>query len=84
MSITDFLRTAIHPPNSRKGHLTADDDQGADFPGVAKIKNVDHAKEDLEGDGCGGGNEVHCLSSKVVDVLGNKKGGHKPKTGCGH
>ena len=78
LSITDFLRTVIHLP--RKGHLAADDDQGADFPGVAKVEDVDDAKEDLKEDGSRGGDEVHRLSPKVVDVLCNQQGGNKPET----
>ena len=67
LSITDFLRTVIHLP--WKGHLAADDDQGADFPGVAEVEDVDDAKEDLEEDGRGGGYEIHGLPAKIVDVL---------------
>ena len=78
LSITDFLRTVIHLP--RKGHLAADDDQGADFPGVAKVEDVDDAKENLKEDGGRGRDEVHRLSPKVVDVLCNQKGGNKPET----
>ena len=81
LSIADFLRTVIHLPTlPRKGHLAADDDQGADFPGVAEVEDVDDAKEDLKEDGGRGGDEVHRLSPKVVDVLCNQKGGNKPET----
>ena len=72
-----------HPDSSkylRKTHLAADDDQGKYFPSVAEVEQVDDAEEDLKDDGRGGGDEVHCLSPKVVDVLGNQKGGNKPET----
>ena len=71
---------AYRHPDSRKTHLTADNDQGKDFPRVAEIEEVDDAKEDLKDDGRGSGDEVHCLSPKVVDVLCNQKGGNKPET----
>ena len=81
LSITDFLRTAIHLQTlPRKGHLAADDDQRADFPGVAEVEDVDDAKEDLKDDGRRSGDEVHRLSPKVVDVLCNQKRGNKPET----
>ena len=78
LSITNFLRTVIHQLPT-KGHLAAYYDQGTDFPGVAEVEDVDDAKEDLKDDGRCRGDEVHCLSPKVVDVLGNQKGGNKPE-----
>ena len=81
--IDNQLFAYSHPDSSkylRKTHLAADDDQGKYFPSVAEVEQVDDAKEDLKDDGRGGGDEVHCLSPKVVDVLGNQKGGNKPET----
>ena len=68
-SVDSWLFTYCTPPNL-EGHLAADDDQGADFPGVAEVEDVDDAKEDLEEDGRGGGYEIHGLPAKIVDVLG--------------
>ena len=80
LSITDFLRTVIPLPTlPRKGHLAADDDQRADFPCVAEVEDVNDAKEDLKDDGRRGGDEVHRLSPKVVDVLCNQKRGNQPE-----
>ena len=79
-SVVDNQLFAYRHPDSRKSHLTADDDQRKDFPSVAEAEDVDDAKEDLKDDGRGGGGEVHCLSAKVVDVLCNQKGGNKPET----
>ena len=68
-SVDSWLFTYCTPPNL-EGHLAADDDQGADFPGVAEVEDVDDAKQDLEEDGRGGGYEIHGLPAKIVDVLG--------------
>ena len=80
--IDNQLFAYSHPDSSkylRKTHLAADDDQGKYFPSVAEVEQVDDAKEDLKDDGRGGGDEVHCLSPKVVDVLGHKKSRYKPE-----